>query len=107
MQRSYDKKEYPGKYEGSCGGSIKAGETKEEGAIREVFEESGLVINEVTPTYYFIPVSYTHLDVYKRQVLVASEELKTFTESTMEINKKLTIKYPNIDDYPEAQPIIR
>ena len=41
------------------------------------------------------------------KVLVASEELKTFTESTMEINKKLTIKYPNIDDYPEAQPIIR
>lgn len=54
MQRAFTKKEYPGKYEGSCGGSVLAGESKEEGAIREVFEESGLVINEVTPTYYFV-----------------------------------------------------
>lgn len=54
MQRDYNKKEYPGLYEGSAGGSLISGETKVEGAIREVREETGLIINEVSPTYYFM-----------------------------------------------------
>lgn len=54
MQRDYNKKEYPGLYEGSAGGSLISGETKVEGAIREVREETGLIINEVSPIYYFM-----------------------------------------------------
>lgn len=53
-QRSFNKKEAPGAYESSAGGSILAGETKEEGARREVFEEVGLVVTNLSPTYYFI-----------------------------------------------------
>jgi len=54
MQRSFTKEEAPGRYEGSAGGSVLAGETKTEAAIREVLEETALIITEVTPTYYFI-----------------------------------------------------
>lgn len=57
MQRDLNKKEFPGLYEGSAGGSLIAGETKVAGAIREVREETGLIINSVTPTYYFIDES--------------------------------------------------
>lgn len=53
-QRSFDKKESPGVYEGSAGGSVLAGETKEAGAIREVLEETSLIITSVEPTYYFV-----------------------------------------------------
>ncbi|MDY0214719.1 MAG: NUDIX hydrolase [Bacilli bacterium] len=54
MKRDYNKVEFPGLYEGSAGGSLISGETKEEGAIREVKEETGLIITEVFPTYYFV-----------------------------------------------------
>lgn len=54
MQRDFSKAEYPGKYEGSAGGSVISGETKIEGAIREVAEETGLIIARVFPTYYFV-----------------------------------------------------
>lgn len=40
MQRSFTKEEAPGRYEGSAGGSVLAGETKTEAAIREVLEET-------------------------------------------------------------------
>lgn len=53
-QRSYDKVEYPGKYEGSAGGSVLAGESKVIAAIREVKEETNLDISEVLPTYYHV-----------------------------------------------------
>lgn len=53
-QRALTKKEYPGKYEGSAGGSVLAGETKEEAAIREVFEETALKVSLLHKTYYFI-----------------------------------------------------
>lgn len=54
MQRDFNKKESPGVYEGSAGGSILAGESKIDGAIREVFEETGLRVKKIEPTYYFI-----------------------------------------------------
>lgn len=100
MQRSFDKKEYPGKYEGSCGGSIVAGESKESGAIREVFEESGISVTEVVPTYYFVRsavnvINQGYLAItdvknkdikYQREETInhkwlTLEELKTFIKS--------------------------
>ena len=54
MQRDFNKKESPGVYEGSAGGSILAGETKVDGAIREVLEETGLHVKHIEPTYYFV-----------------------------------------------------
>lgn len=51
MQRDINKKEMPGLYEGSAGGSVLAGEKSEEGARREVFEETGIEITTLQPTY--------------------------------------------------------
>lgn len=53
-QRALTKREYPGKYEGSAGGSVLAGETKEEAAVREVKEETALDVKLLHETYYFI-----------------------------------------------------
>lgn len=53
-QRALTKKEYPGKYEGSAGGSVVAGESKVEAAIREVSEETALKVKLLQETYYFV-----------------------------------------------------
>ena len=106
MQRSYDKKEYPGKYEGSCGGSIKAGETKEEGAIREVFEESGLVINEVTPTYYFIQKDVPAINQGYLAIISAKDKTIKYQKEETINHKWLTLKelkaFIKSDEYNES-----
>lgn len=43
MQRSYDKKDYPGYYEASAGGAALSGETPVECIKRELFEETGII----------------------------------------------------------------
>jgi len=43
--RHPDKKEYPNFWE-NTGGSVLAGETNNEGAIRELFEETGIIANQ-------------------------------------------------------------
>lgn len=43
--RHPDKKEYPNFWE-NTGGSVLAGETSKAGAIRELFEETGIIANE-------------------------------------------------------------
>ena len=52
QQRQPFKKSFPGKWDVSVGGSAVAGENSRQAASRELYEA----------------VSYTHLDVYKRQV---------------------------------------
>ena len=42
MQRSKDKESYPEFYEVSAGGAVLKGETSLEGAIRELYEETGI-----------------------------------------------------------------
>lgn len=53
MQRDLSKADNPGLFEGSAGGSILSGETAEEGALREVREETGLQAKTVTSIYEF------------------------------------------------------
>ncbi len=43
VQRSYEKKDYPGLYEASCGGSVLSGEKTIEAIKRETFEETGII----------------------------------------------------------------
>lgn len=48
MQRDFQKPIEPGKYEVSAGGSVLQGETAEEGARRELFEETNIQSKEFT-----------------------------------------------------------
>ncbi len=51
MQRHPAKPTHPGKYEASASGSVLAGETAAQAAIRELREETGLDCGEVLPLY--------------------------------------------------------
>ena len=51
MQRDFCKKHYGGFWEISAGGAVKKGETALEGAVRELFEETGLVCKNLEKTY--------------------------------------------------------
>lgn len=51
MQRDFSKKHYGGFWEISAGGAVKKGETALEGAVRELFEETGIVCKSLEKTY--------------------------------------------------------
>lgn len=51
MQRDFCKKNYGGFWEISAGGAVQKGETALLGAVRELFEETGIVCNEFSPIY--------------------------------------------------------
>lgn len=51
MQRDFNKKIFPGKYELSAGGSVLKGETALEGAKRELFEETGIKCDNLKLEY--------------------------------------------------------
>lgn len=51
MQRSFCKNHYGGFWEISAGGAVKRGETAFEGAVRELFEETGIYCNELKAIY--------------------------------------------------------
>jgi len=51
MKRALSKPSYPGFYEASLGGAVQKGETLLEGAKRELYEESGIIAQELTPYY--------------------------------------------------------
>lgn len=45
QKRKEDKKDWPGCWDITSGGGVKAGETSYEGAVREVFEELGITVS--------------------------------------------------------------
>lgn len=51
MQRDFSKKHYGGFWEISAGGAVQRGETALEGAVRELFEETGLVCKSLEKIY--------------------------------------------------------
>ncbi len=51
MQRAFTKPNSPGKYETGGGGSLLKGESFYEGAVRELYEETGVVAKELKELY--------------------------------------------------------
>lgn len=54
MQRDYKKETFPGLYECSAGGSVLKGESPEQGARRELKEETGIICGNLVPIYKVI-----------------------------------------------------
>lgn len=52
MQRDFSKPNSPGKYESGAGGSVLKDETFYEGAVRELFEETGIKASDLQEIYY-------------------------------------------------------
>lgn len=61
MHRDFAKPNYPGFWESGAGGSVLKGETFEEGAYRELKEETGISAHELHPNYEVV----THDTIYK------------------------------------------
>ena len=51
MQRDLNKPSYPGYYECSAGGAAQKGETPEQAAVRELYEETGICAEKLTEIY--------------------------------------------------------
>lgn len=54
MQRSMEKKGYPGLFEITAGGSILKGEEPVEGAYRELYEETGIKADTLNHVYHIV-----------------------------------------------------
>lgn len=105
MRRSPNKT-YGGLYEITAGGSVLKGETYEEAAIREVYEEAGVITKEVQPLYTVLHEDYhtifhgflVETDMNKDQVKLQEGETDHF----------LWIKSKNVIDFlttsPHGQP---
>ena len=54
MQRDYNKETFPGKYEASAGGSALKGENPIQCALRELKEETGIVVTSLKEVYHIV-----------------------------------------------------
>lgn len=66
MQRDFNKEGYPGMFEATCGGSALKGETPYCAALRELKEETGIIVNQLTQinkTYGDTAIFYNYLCV--------------------------------------------
>ncbi len=80
MQRDLNKPLFPGQYEASAGGSILKGESPYQGAVRELFEETGIkadslrhiytVVNDNNKTIY---VGFFCITDYVKDAIILQE----------------------------------
>ena len=68
MLRSKEKRVYPGRWESTCGGSALAGEDAPTAALRELWEETGIVLEELeligqTVSEHFGSIHFSYLGI--------------------------------------------
>ncbi|CCV64602.1 Hydrolase, NUDIX family [Alteracholeplasma palmae J233] len=102
-QRSFDKKIAPGLYEASSSGSVLKGETPLEAAKRELYEETGIKVTELIPTYKEIHEEFqtifygfiAKVDIQKDSIVLQKEE----TINYIWLSKEELLKLIQTDKY--------
>lgn len=84
MQRDFNKQSYPGYWECGAGGSILKGEGFEDGARRELREETGIIAEYLTEKY----TAVTHDTIYKGYVCITD-----VPKDSIKLQEKETIAY--------------
>lgn len=92
MQRDWNKEILPGKFEATAGGSLLQGETVEEGAKRELLEETGLQVDTLIPVRRYLDSVYpliwtnyfTQVNVNKSQITLQAGETIAFEWISLE-----------------------
>ena len=85
MQRDHRKSIFPGHYESSAGGSVLQGETAEEGAIRELLEETGID--------HFESLKLINTDVYMDSIFYTYLCITNFDKNQITLQEQETIDY--------------
>lgn len=91
-QRSAQKDIYPGYYEASAGGVVQKGETPEEAAIRELYEETHIESRKLThlSTHFYegwpliVDDFYYLTDMKKDNIYLDRSETREYTWKTLE-----------------------
>lgn len=94
QRRSGTKKNWPGLWDFSVGGSVHAGETSREGAVREVREELGLEVALTRPSFTF-NFQYGFDDFYLLRTDAAPADLAVPNEEVEEV------RWAGLDDVLE------
>jgi len=103
-QRDYSKPSYPGFYEASAGGSVLAGESPYNAAIRELKEETGIKVSKLKHIYRFVgkhTIYFGYLcitDCAKDSVKLQEKE----TISYMWLPKDEFLKFIETDKYVQS-----
>lgn len=104
MQRDYSKKNYGGFWEDSAGGSVLKGENSFDGAVRELFEETGICCNKLKKIYNILGEEYPC--IYCGYVCTVDCD-----KNTVKLQKGETVAYKwvekrNIIDFVTAQDYV-
>lgn len=84
MQRDFNKPGFPGLFEVSAGGSVLKGESASEGAIRELFEETGINVNDLVILDELHEVRHPCIyEVFLADVDVAEDSITIQEEETI------------------------
>lgn len=105
MQRHPDKKPHPGCYEATAGGSVLRGESSEEGAIRELYEETGIRVAEVE-RFSCVVDRRTH-SIYEEYIahLKGKKKPKVRLQDSETVNFQW-VKISELPDFMETNEIV-
>ena len=89
MRRAPEKKTYAGCW-GSTGGSVLAGESGPAGAVRELFEETGICVSEdMLELIYSVRERDMFCDIYEKMLLGAAESAKEILGDAADVKNGL------------------
>jgi len=104
MQRDFKKKDYPGMFEATAGGSALKGETPVVAALRELKEETGIEADELIQIYHILShdvIYYGFLcitDCEKSSIILQQGE----TISHIWLPEKDFLRFINTNEYIQA-----